>query len=290
MNHTQINIGRKIKALALDLDGTVLLPDASLGEHTIAVLKKLIAKDIQIILCTGRAVEAAEAYCRAIGAQGPMVFFNGAEVVDMPSLAMLHADLLDLDVANFGIDVARSMGVHYQIYLPPGTYGTGKWEPLLVDKLTPESEKYRNRTGIEPIVTDLITAMNTPGLPGCIKAMFIAAPETHDEIKERLLNRFGDKIYIARTSPTYLEIMNNGVSKGAGLKKALKCRGIDAASVLALGDEESDILMFEAAGFSAAPANGRETTLEAADFIFGSNADEGIADFLEGFFLDTKRR
>ena len=74
-----------IKALAIDLDGTALLPDTSMGEKTTRTLKQLKAQGIQIILCTGRAIESSRPYYTAIGADGPMVFFNGAEVAEVPA-------------------------------------------------------------------------------------------------------------------------------------------------------------------------------------------------------------
>jgi Cof subfamily protein (haloacid dehalogenase superfamily) len=272
-----------IKALALDLDGTALMPDNTLGERTLRCFGKLRAGGIQVILCTGRAIEGAEPFRAAIGAEGPMVFFNGAEVVDMPSGAVISADLLDLDVVNFGIDLARSMGVHYQVYLPAGVDGN-RWEALVIDRTRPESEMYRIHTGIIPVVRDLKAVTAAPGLRGCVKVMFIAEPDRHDEIRRKAQERFGDSIYIARTFPTFLEIMNAGVSKGAGLKTAMERRGLKAEEVIALGDEESDLLMFNVAGFSAAPANAREKVREVADWVFASNAEEGIATFLEGLF------
>ncbi|MDR0474704.1 MAG: Cof-type HAD-IIB family hydrolase [Treponema sp.] len=271
-----------IKALALDLDGTALMPDNTLGQRTVKILRELIARGIQIIFCTGRAIEAAEQYRAAIGAEGAMVFFNGAEVVDVPSGKILSANLLDLEVVEFGIDMARNMGLHYQIYLPPGG---GKYEALLVDRPTPEAEMYHSHTGIRPIVKNLKEAIGMPGLQGCIKAMFICDPEYHDEIRKKLLDRFGQTIYVARTYATFLEIMNAGVSKGEGLKIVMKHRGLDAKELIALGDEENDLLMFDAVGFSAAPANAREKVKAAADYVFGSNAEEGIAAFLEDKFL-----
>ncbi|MDR2435465.1 MAG: Cof-type HAD-IIB family hydrolase [Treponema sp.] len=282
----QLN-SKTIKALALDLDGTALLPDNTLGERTAKCLRNLISRGIQVIFCTGRAIEGAERFRIAIGAEGPMVFFNGAEVADMPSGEIISADLLDLDVVNFGIDLARSMGVHYQIYLPAGTAVDGvksKWEALVVDKPTPESEMYRNHTGIVPLVKDLKELCATPGLRGCVKVMFITDPARHDEIRQKTLDRFGSKVYVARTFPTFLEIMNAGVSKGEGLKTAMKRRGLEAGEVIALGDEENDLLMFNVAGFSAAPANAREKVRAAADLVFASNAGEGLAVFLEDLF------
>ena len=277
---------KKIKALALDLDGTALLPDTTMGERTVKALKELMARGIQVFFCTGRAIEAVERYRTAIGAEGPMVYFNGAEVVDMPAAHILKATLLELEVVEFCIDISRSMDIHFQIFLPPGIIeGKDKWEALVVDKPRPEAEMYRNHTGIIPVVQNLKTAISRPGLKGCVKSMFICEPALHDEIRKRLAERFGNMIYVARTFPSFIEIMNAGVSKGDGLKIAMEYRGLSAAAVLALGDEENDLLMFDAAGLSAAPANARENVRTRADFVFGSNSEEGIASFLEENFL-----
>lgn len=284
----------KIRALAIDLDGTALLPDTTLGERTIHCLKSLISGGMQVLFATGRALEGAQRYWTAVGAQGPMVFFNGAEVVDIPSGKMLSAHLLDLDVVDFGIDVARSMGVYYQIYLPagiaPGNGTAGpdsKWEALLMERPGPESEMYRKHTGITPVETDLKAAIAAPQVRGCVKAMFLADPSLHDEIRRKMLDRFGGRITVTRTFPTFLEVMNTGVSKGEGLATAMQCRGLAPEEVIAFGDEENDLPMFNAAGFSAAPSNAREKVREAADFVFGSNAEEGLAAFLEEKFLPT---
>jgi Cof subfamily protein (haloacid dehalogenase superfamily) len=242
-----------------------------------------------VILCTGRAIESSRRYYSAIGASGPMFFFNGAEVVEVPDIKVIRSDLLELDVIDHGIDVARGIDVHLQIFLPPGTAVEGvakkSWETLFVDKYRPEAEMYEKHTGIQPVVMDLKAAIAAPEIKGCPKMMFIADPALHDEIREKMTNRFGSRIYVARTFPTFLEVMNAGVSKGAGLKTVMECRGLKPAEVIAFGDEENDIPMFSVAGFSAAPSNAREKVRQAADFVFGSNAEEGIAAFLEERFL-----
>ena len=276
---------KNIKALALDLDGTTLLPDAVLGKRTLQCLRTLQGRGVQTIICTGRSVEGAERYRALIGAEGPMVFCNGAEVVDMPSGTILSATLAGLEVADFGIDLARRMGVHYQIYLPAGAYpDAGRWEALITDRETPEGELYRRRTGVTPLVRDLKKIIALPGLAGCVKTMFITGPSLHDEIRRTMQDRFGSRISIAKTTPTFLEIMSAGVSKGAGLTTAMRHRGLRAEAIIAAGDEENDIHLFKVAGFSAAPANAREQVQKAAGLIFGSNAEEGLAAFLEELF------
>jgi len=283
---------KKIKALAIDLDGTTLLPDATLGERTRVCIQKLISAGMQIIISTGRAIEASEKYRSAMGAQGPMVFFNGAEVADVPSGKILHADLIGLDVVDFGTEIARELGVHYQVYLSAGiSPDTGKedpqrkWETLLIDRYGQEAEMYYNHTGITPHVKDLKSLAALPDLKGCIKGMYIADPSLHDEIRGRIKERFAGRINVMRSFPTFLEVLNTNVSKGEGLKIAMRHRGLKPEEVIAFGDEENDLPMFTVAGFSAAPQNAREKIREAADFVYGSNAEEGLAQYLEKIFL-----
>jgi Cof subfamily protein (haloacid dehalogenase superfamily) len=281
----------KIKALALDLDGTTLLPDTTLGERTVKILKTLISGGIQIILTTGRAMQSSEIYWNAVGASGPMVFFNGAVVADVPSNKILYMNMLGLDVINFGIDVARENDYFFQIYMPAGispytgkTVPSMKWELLLIEKECQESEKYGERTGIKPVVQDLKKVVALPGINGCIKALYICDAVYHDDIKKKFADKFASRISVMRSSPALLEISNSGVSKGEGLRIAMEKRGLKPEEVIAFGDEENDLSMFSVAGFSAAPANGKENVREAADIVFGSCAQEGLAVFLEEFF------
>jgi Cof subfamily protein (haloacid dehalogenase superfamily) len=267
----------KIKALAIDLDGTTLLPDTSMGGRTVRCLKGLVDRGIQVIICTGRAIEASQRYYSAIGAAGPMVFFNGAEIAEVPNVKVISSNLIGQDVAIYGLDLARSMDIHYQVYIPPQD---ASWEALLIEKQRPEAEMYRNHTGIVPVVTDLKAAISKPGVKGCIKAMFICDSALHDEIRQKMSGRFGDSIYITRSHPTFLEILNAGVSKAEGLKIAMKCRDLKPEELIAFGDEENDLPMFSVAGFSAAPSNAKEKVRQAADFVFGSNTEEGLATFL----------
>ena len=281
MNHKPINPS-KIKALAIDLDGTVLLPDNRMGERTVRCLKGIINRGIQVMLCTGRAIESSQRYYSAIGASGPMVFFNGAEVAEVPDVKVISSSLMGLDVIDFGIDLARSMDIHYQVFFPPRN--DCKWEALLIEKQRPESEMYHNHTGIVPVVADLKETLAEPGVKGCYKAMFICDPCQHEKIRSRMGERFGDSIYMANSYPTFLEIMKAGVSKGEGLKTAMKCRGLKMEELMAFGDEENDLPMFSVAGFSAAPSNAKEKIRNTADYVFGSNTDEGLATFLESLF------
>ena len=113
--------------------------------------------------------------------------------------------------------------------------------------------------------------------------MFIAEPEIQAEIRLHLDERPGG-IYVTQTQPTFLEIMDAEASKGRGLKFIMDHLALKKEEVIAFGDEENDLPMFTAAGFSAAPSGAKENVKAAANLVIGSNAEDGVAAFLEDFF------
>jgi Cof subfamily protein (haloacid dehalogenase superfamily) len=147
-----------------------------------------------------------------------------------------------------------------------------------------ERDMYHNHTGILAEIGDLREALHRPGINGCVKSMFLAEPEVQDTLRPKLDEHFGDSVYIAKTYRTFLELMNAKVSKGQGLRFALERLSIKAEETIAFGDEENDIPMFKAAGFSVAPSNAKESVKAAASSVIGSNAEDSVAAFLEELF------
>jgi Cof subfamily protein (haloacid dehalogenase superfamily) len=273
---------KKIKALAFDLDGTLLAPGAVLTERTRKVLRACMDRGIRIVIASGRSAASAEKYRREIGADGPMVCFNGAKVVDMPGREVLELRLLDPLVADFCADLSRNMDVYYQVYFSRSREADG--ELLMGTKDSAEARGYRNHTGIQQVFGDIKAALAEAEFEGCIKGMFLAEPAVLDRIRPLLEERFGDTVYITKSSPTFLEVLAAGVTKGSGLQIAMDHYGLSPEEVIAFGDEENDLPMFAVAGFAAAPANAQTRVCTASDLVIGANTEDGAAVFLTGFF------
>ena len=276
-----------IKALAIDLDGTMLAPGAELSERTARTLKLCARRGLRIVIATGRATEAAEPFRETLGITGPMVYYNGAVVVDTPERKVLNTILMDIKAAEFCLDLAREMGVYCQIYFPDGISldgEKGSYISLLAERNSAELDMYHKHTGILAGLVDLKEALAYPGLPGCIKTMFLAEPEVLAVVRPKLEAHFGNNAYIAQSHRTYLEVMNVKASKGYGLQFVMNHYSLKKEEVIAFGDEENDLPMFKVSGFSAAPSSAKDTVRDAADLIIGSNAEDGLAAFLEEFF------
>ena len=273
---------KSIKALFLDLDGTILTPEVALSGRTIRAIKACRQRGLKAIIATGRAIGGTESFREALGLDGPMIYCNGAVVLDMPSGRLISTTLLDKESTSFCVDISREMGVYYQVYFP-GTIDK-RQTPLIAEWDGPERELYFNHAGMQAELGDLKEALNQPGVEGCIKGMFLAEPEVLAEVRSKLERRFGKSVYLVHTFRTYLETMNTNVSKGQGLKLVMEHYALKSEEVIAFGDEENDLPMFAVAGFSAAPANAKDSVKAAADIVIGSNAEDGVAAFLEAFF------
>jgi HAD superfamily hydrolase (TIGR01484 family) len=206
---------KSIRALALDLDGTLLAPETILTERTISVVKKCMERGLKIIIVTGRSIEGSERFRTALGAEGPMVYFNGAVIAEMPGSRILSATLMDAKAAEFCVDLAREIGVHCQVHFPTGS-DDGRIT-LMANRDGPEREMYHKHTGVLSELGNLKESLHRSGLEGCVKTMFLAEPEILAELRLRLDKHFAGSIYITQTMRTFLELMDAKASKGKGL-------------------------------------------------------------------------
>ena len=80
--------------------------------------------------------------------------------------------------------------------------------------------------------------------------------------------------------------MNKGVSKGEGLKQLCKTLDVDTSQVVAIGDNENDISMFQVAGLAIAMENGDDIAKEYSHVITDINDEDGVAKAIEKYVLN----
>ncbi|OHE58212.1 MAG: hypothetical protein A2413_00180 [Treponema sp. RIFOXYC1_FULL_61_9] len=278
---------RSIRAIVVDLDGTTLRSNPADGssymsDRVARALSERVAEGRAVILCTGRSPDAAEPFRAAVGAEGPMVFYNGAAVVDAPSGRVLASTLLSAEIASFCAALAARRDAHFHAFLPG--------DSLVYGARRPETDIYEKRTGLRGEIADLPSLFRDGGVAasGCIKGMFIAEPAVLDSIHREVADRFGSLAYMARSHATYLEVMATGVSKGNALKVALSLRGIGREETVAFGDAENDIPMLQAAGWAVAVGNAGAAVKAVADEITLAAEEDGVAAYLERIFPETR--
>ena len=65
----------------------------------------------------------------------------------------------------------------------------------------------------------------------------------------------------------------------------MAAEGLDAADVMAIGDDYNDLEMIRGAGLGIAMGNAVDAVRDAAGYVTGSNADDGLVQALERFVL-----
>ena len=92
---------------------------------------------------------------------------------------------------------------------------------------------------------------------------------------------------VTQALPTMLELLPKGCSKAFGVEKLCEAIGIDPSSeMLALGDAENDAGMLDLALIGVAVGNASPPAIEAADFVIDYTNDEGGAGHAIEAFID----
>lgn len=110
-----------------------------------------------------------------------------------------------------------------------------------------------------------------------VVAMGKTVPEDFKEL-------FKDELTVFQFE-TYADLVEKGLNKAEGIKKAIEIMGIKRENTVAIGDSNNDYDMIEYAGVGVAMANSQQTILDIADYITASNHDCGVAKAIKDILL-----
>ena len=114
--------------------------------------------------------------------------------------------------------------------------------------------------------------------------LFFTRPDGFEVYEPRLLENY-PQVNCFRSDGNLLEITSCRTSKGEALRALAEKLGFSQKEVCAIGDNGNDVSMLEYAGLGVAMKNGIPEVREKADLIIGTNDEEGVAEFLETYFL-----
>ncbi len=86
-----------------------------------------------------------------------------------------------------------------------------------------------------------------------------------------------------------MEFLHPEASKGNALRIIASDLAIKPEEIVAFGDNHNDIGMLRLAGLGVAMGNAHEEVKAVADYVTGSNTEEGVAAAIEELILPTLR-
>lgn len=254
-----------IKAIAVDLDGTLLNSNHEISRKNIETLKKAKDKGIEIFIITGRTYESLKPYANALGIEGKIICFNGAKVVDGEEV--IFEDPIPTEIAKECIELAREHDIHLNMYQ------NEKW---YIDREREEAFEYSRTSGLDYI----IRSYNDFDDYSMTKMLFIAEEERLKELDKKLKEKLNGKIHTAFSKPHFLEVLKAGVNKGITLKNILNNYNIGLDEVVAFGDGMNDYEMLELVKFGVCMENASPKLKEKIKLMTKSNDEDGVAHYL----------
>ena len=245
-----------------------------LRPRTIAAIRAVRDRGSLVILVTGRMFRSALPYAVAAGIEEPLVCYQGAVVAEPGSGEFLRHEPIPLELAREAIEAVENEGFRLNCYVD---------DDLYVAEITPNARAYADFQHI-PItpVGDLLGWLERPPT----KLVAVDDPEALNRLRAVLVERFADRLFIAKSLPYFLELASPAVSKGSGLAFVAEQLGFAAEHTIAFGDGENDLELLDWAGYAVSVENGFEELKARADWLCPSAEDEGVAQTLEAF-LDS---
>jgi hypothetical protein len=246
-----------------------------LRPRTLEALARTRDAGIHVVVATGRMVQSLRRVLDPAGLHEPVVCYQGAAVVAADGEWLLHVPI-EVELARAAIAAVEAEGYHPNVYVG---------DELYVSKITPGSQAYADFQQIAVHEVGDVKAW-LPAPP--TKIVCVGDPDELDRVAERLEPVFGDRLWITKSLPKFLEFATLGVSKGSALDFLSERIGFARERTIAFGDGENDVELVEWAGYGIAVGNAHERVKAVADWICPPAAEEGVATVLEAL-LDSRR-
>ena len=267
-----------IKAVFLDIDGTLLTDKRSVSQSTIQVINTLKKNGIIVGLATGRGPRFVLQYLASLSLDLAIVY-NGQYIISREQ-TLFDNPLSPKDIEGL-VNYAQKNKLDLSFGTAAGVSGSGimnagsgqlgyrisrmvpdAWVDAiififnrLVRWVRPQKKIEWSRLFQQPIYQMM---------------MIVSEAET-----KKLAAEF-PQLSITRSSPYSVDIISRGMSKLKGIEKAGEHYGFTTDQVMAFGDSTNDVEMLAGVRYSVAMGNGSKKVKEVASYVTASNNEDGI--------------
>jgi Cof subfamily protein (haloacid dehalogenase superfamily) len=236
---------------ALDLDGTLLGPDLTISPENHAAVAALHAAGLTVVLASGRHFSSMQPYTRQLPAVQWIVSAQGGEVADRDRTTVLSRLFLQPTALDTLLALESTLSFSAVHYTPDGVCTESAPNPALTF--------YTNLAGLHPARVDRATLERRH----VHKTVWIGTPAAISALRTDA-RVAALPLQCLQTHAELYEFMPVETTKATGLHTLATHLGFTPAQVVAFGDAENDISMFDWAGNSFAMPHGWPTALARA--------------------------
>ncbi|MDM7864390.1 HAD family hydrolase [Staphylococcus borealis] len=280
-----------IKAIFLDMDGTILHEDNQASIKTKTVIDDLRAKGYKVFLATGRSYSEINQLVPPQFEVDGIISSNGTSGEINGDNLFMHC--LSTESVKRIVSLAQQQEIYYEVFPFNGSRIALKedevWMQEMIKGDTPlnhvsESEWKSRRDAMAGKIDwkDHIPEDNYAKI-----YLFTTNLEKITTFRDELIqNQVLLNISVSNSSRFNAETMAQHTDKGTGIKEMIDHFNIKQEDTLVIGDSDNDRAMFAFGGYSVAMKNARSEIQEITDEVTEfTNEEDGAALFLESKFL-----
>ena len=266
-----------MKMIIADLDGT-LVSKKEVTNETKETIHALKQSGHLFTIATGRHMDATKDMVDLFDVHLPVICGNGSIIYDFDAQKIIHKQtILDKTVLDI-MSLCDIYNVDFLMYTTKDIVTTHEGYHKLSSKIGDFKVKVVNRK----MLGDFIHL-------GVIKILVIDERDDVIEDMKKRLDIYKDLHYV-QSQPTFLDIGHVLSTKGRALSLLAKHLCISLKDVIAIGDQENDISMIEAAGIGIAMGDGQEMLKKKADYITSPFHENGFTKAINDLLLAKKQR
>ena len=260
------------RAVAIDLDGTLLNSRTEISERNQRAVEQCITHNIPIIIATSRPMRIFNRiFPQDLRQKCSYIVMSGAVAKGYPPLSGQYKELLPDTIIKGIVDYAKMFDPQVHIVLEIEGYEFG------VNWALDYSMLWQINSATPDMVLTLEEAMKR-------KPCKVALDNTEIfRLGEHLDQKFGDSISVvaAKINNPLLNVTSKTATKPNALRRLLEPQGISLSEVIAFGDDLPDIDMLRECGTSVAMANAFPEVKAICKYETASNDEDGVALVLE---------
>lgn len=256
-----------IQMIVTDLDRTLLRTDKSISEYTVQVLKRCQRQGILIAFASARS-ECTMA--RIAGRIAPDVMISSGGALARRGEQLLYRRILEKNLANSLLRrCLNELGLGYLTADTENGYVVNR-------PFDPDDPSWRDFAHGK--VIDVTKGFDC----GVFK---LTAQLSDKNAAAQIAQAFDNINVLGYAGEDWYQFAHKDASKWKAARMAAKQLGIPIANITAFGDDRNDIELLRSCGTGVAVANALEEAKAAADFVCGSNDEDGVAKWLEAHVL-----
>lgn len=272
--------GDHYDVLVLDIDGTLLNSQREISESTKNAIVEAQKRGKTIAVASGRSISgmrrtAANILLEEFG--GYIIAYNGTTVLNCKTGECIYNQTISNDLIAPVFEAAKEAKVGILVY------NDSKKELVLGTSLDQYSEA--DARECEVTVREADNFVKEIDFP-INKFLLTGEPEYMKEVEKTMQSKFGSRLNVFRSDPHFVELLPKFVDKGIAVDKLIKHLDVKKDKVICVGDSYNDLPMLRQAGLGVAMGNAQAEVKEAADFITGSNDEDGILKVIQKFMTE----